>query len=69
MNYDWSASAQAADTDGRDHFLTQGGKYAARLLGKQWSVETRSMETTELERLLDQMEQDMACLLYTSRCV
>ena len=60
MNYDWSASAQAAYTDGRDHFLTQGGQYAARLLGKQWSVETRSMETTELERLLDQMEQDMA---------
>ena len=59
MNYDWSASAQAAYTDGRDHFLTQGGQYAARLLGKQWSVETRSMETTELERLLDQMEQDL----------
>ena len=41
MNYDWSASAQAAYTDGRDHFLTQGRAVRRQTLGKQWSVETK----------------------------
>ena len=59
MDYDWSASAQAAWQDGRDSFFAQGGLYLARLMGQEHRVTAWSVSTDAVDRLVDQMQEEM----------
>ena len=59
MDYDWSASAQAAWQDGRDSFFAQGGLYLARLMGQEHRVAAWSVSTGAVDRLVDQMREEL----------
>ena len=59
MGYDWESVAQAAWRDGRDNFFTQGGQYLARLMGQSHQVTARSVSTDAVDRLLDQMREEL----------
>ena len=59
MDYDWSASAQAAWQDGRDSFFAQGGLYLARLMGQEHRVTAWSVSADAVDRLVDQMQEEL----------